>query len=350
MASPSLSQLLHADSALPPPPSQPRHPQRQHTPRPPSAQTAAQSPNTGDVSSTSLSAPGYAYPPPPSSVSPAASGSSNHLATPATSPAATSAAGSTNGSSLPKGHAANTSLYQCADCLRRYSRPEHLQRHIATHTLGKRFVCDVSSYPPSLLELRHGFELRWAITIDEQNTNWTTQICGKAFGRADLLKRHRTNHDDEGNGPKRRRINSSPGAGRVAHACQACAKARVKCEEMKPCTRCRNRNLTCEYASSEAGSAAAMHLLHLSANAHTHRSPTAPVASMGPDLKVEGMPSHTSHPLHMPGVPTPTTAAMTNPAYSQSNRSSPSTFANPPQANHEAAQLPTPETMIDHSE
>ncbi|CCC06441.1 hypothetical protein SMACR_04832 [Sordaria macrospora] len=75
-------------------------------------------------------------------------------------------------------------------------------RHIATHTLGKRFTCD---------------------------------ICSKAFARADLLKRHRTNHQDDSNGTnKRRRMNSSPGAGRVAHACQACAKARVKCDEMKP--------------------------------------------------------------------------------------------------------------------
>ncbi|KAH8889564.1 hypothetical protein GQ53DRAFT_723274 [Thozetella sp. PMI_491] len=128
-----------------------------------------------------------------------------------------------------KGHSNTQSLYQCADCLRRYSRPEHLQRHIATHTLGKRFTCDV---------------------------------CTKAFSRADLLKRHRANHFDE-NGTKRRRINSSPGAGRVAHACVACSKARVKCEELKPCARCKNRGINCEYAASED---AAMHLLHLSAN------------------------------------------------------------------------------------
>ncbi|KAK0657331.1 hypothetical protein B0T16DRAFT_401475 [Cercophora newfieldiana] len=128
----------------------------------------------------------------------------------------------------PKGHANTQSLYQCAECLRRYSRPEHLQRHIATHTLGKRFTCD---------------------------------ICSKAFSRADLLKRHRTNHQDD-NGAKRRRVITSPGASRVAHACLGCAKARVKCEEMKPCTRCQNRGIKCEYASPED---AAMHLLHLSA-------------------------------------------------------------------------------------
>lgn len=91
-----------------------------------------------------ISAPGYSYPPPPSTVSPAASGTDGTLVTPATSPTATSAPASANGSALPKGHATNSSLYQCAHCLKKYSRPEHLQRHIASHTLGKRFVCDVS--------------------------------------------------------------------------------------------------------------------------------------------------------------------------------------------------------------
>jgi uncharacterized Zn-finger protein len=66
-------------------------------------------------------------------------------------------------------HNGNTSLYQCADCQRRYSRPEHLARHIQTHTLGKRFFCD---------------------------------ICTKAFARADLLKRHAANHNTDSEGIK----------------------------------------------------------------------------------------------------------------------------------------------------
>ncbi|KAL8343286.1 hypothetical protein RB598_004569 [Gaeumannomyces tritici] len=105
----------------------------------------------------------------------------------------------------------------CADCLRRYARPEHLQRHIATHTLGKRFACDV---------------------------------CGKAFGRADLLKRHRANHEEDPTGMKKRRLASAPGAARVAEACAGCARARVKCEEVKPCARCRTRGIPCKYSSS----------------------------------------------------------------------------------------------------
>lgn len=138
----------------------------------------------------------------------------------------------------PRSHGGTTSLYQCADCQRRYSRPEHLARHIQTHTLGKRFFCPE---------------------------------CNKAFARADLLKRHAANHGSDSSGKKRKRIGGeSPNAGRVSHACRACAAARVKCEEMKPCTRCRNRNVTCEYGGDGAGSTAAMHLLHLSAHAVTN--------------------------------------------------------------------------------
>ncbi|KAI0394029.1 hypothetical protein F5Y17DRAFT_429694 [Xylariaceae sp. FL0594] len=124
-------------------------------------------------------------------------------------------------------HLITSSLYQCADCQRRYSRPEHLARHIQTHTLGKRFFC---------------------------------QICGKAFARADLLKRHTANHDNDGDGTKkRRRVDASPGSGRVSHACRSCAAARVKCEENKPCQRCQKKGLVCENAS-ESGSGSAMHL------------------------------------------------------------------------------------------
>jgi len=122
-------------------------------------------------------------------------------------------------SSSPRGHGGASNLYQCADCQRRYSRPEHLARHIQTHTLGKRFACT---------------------------------LCGKSFARADLLKRHAANHDpDDPSGTrKRRRMPSLATQDRVSHACRACASARVRCEEQKPCTRCRNRNLRCEYTAT----------------------------------------------------------------------------------------------------
>ncbi|KAI0863352.1 hypothetical protein F4860DRAFT_83408 [Xylaria cubensis] len=166
-------------------------------------------------------------------------------------------------------HLMTSSLYQCADCKKRYSRPEHLARHIQTHTLGKRFFC---------------------------------QVCGKAFARADLLKRHTANHDNDANGSKkRRRIDASPGSGRVSHACRPCAAARVKCEEVKPCQRCQKKGLACE---NEAGSAAAMHLLHLSADARSnsqtpstssHSSQVSPATSQDQRPLPLGTPLSTIH-------------------------------------------------------
>ncbi|KAB5551149.1 hypothetical protein GE09DRAFT_1125088 [Coniochaeta sp. 2T2.1] len=203
----------------------------------------------------------------------------------------------------PRSHSTTQSLYQCADCLKRYSRPEHLQRHIATHTLGKRFQCDV---------------------------------CSKAFSRADLLKRHRTNHSDD-NGTKRRRISSSPGAGRVAHACQACAKARVKCEETKPCTRCKNRSLNCEYGSSED---AAMHLLHLSATARTSE-----LQSPQGHLQEHASPDTGYSTPQLPlGAPPPAYHTQVNP---QLVAQTPSLTNN--QSLRDEPQLLTPDTMMDHS-
>ncbi|KAL2129077.1 hypothetical protein VTI74DRAFT_8269 [Chaetomium olivicolor] len=194
-------------------------------------------------------------------------------------------------------HSKTQSLYQCADCLRRYSRPEHLQRHIAAHTLGKRFTCD---------------------------------ICSKGFARADLLKRHRANHLDE-NGTKRRRFNSVPSASRVGQACQGCAKARVKCEEVKPCTRCKTRGLACEVASSED---AAMYLVHLSGNTMGHRHDSTP----DPPCP---FPSATGQPHHQLSRG-PTSSPFTHSVSPEESKEGITTPRHPRYS--EDSQLPTPET------
>lgn len=158
-------------------------------------------------------------------------------------------------------------LYACGHCGRRYSRPEHLQRHVQTHTLGRRFACS---------------------------------ICGKTFARADLKKRHETNHENDDT--KKRRRTTSLNTGRVTHACKACATARVKCQEEKPCQRCVRRGLTC--VSSEASSSAAMNLVHLSASA---RSKT-PVddehdsSNASAEYAPTSFPNPTSYPTDQPSL------------------------------------------------
>ncbi|KAF9769667.1 hypothetical protein IL306_012898 [Fusarium sp. DS 682] len=160
--------------------------------------------------------PSLSYPPPPVPV-----------------PSSTDSASGASSSAKPE---KGLALYACGHCGRRYSRPEHLQRHVQTHTLGRRFACS---------------------------------ICGKTFARADLKKRHETNHENDDT--KKRRRTTSLNTGRVTHACKACATARVKCQEEKPCQRCVRRGLTC--VSAEASSAAAMNLVHLSASARSSNTP-----------------------------------------------------------------------------
>lgn len=152
MASPTFDNILHADPGIQPSqshasrnrtPTQPQHhPQPLPLPLPPPPPQQNQPPSaTYDPASLT-----HYRRPSSSAASPAASGSSQAFSTPATSPAATLATSAANPAAQSTGHATNASLYQCAHCLKKYSRPEHLQRHIASHTLGKRFVCEVGLY------------------------------------------------------------------------------------------------------------------------------------------------------------------------------------------------------------
>ncbi|KAH9237592.1 hypothetical protein K456DRAFT_1830103, partial [Colletotrichum gloeosporioides 23] len=52
-------------------------------------------------------------------------------------------------------------LFQCSQCSRRYHRSEHLVRHVRSHTKQRPYVCN---------------------------------LCWKAFGRLDILRRHQVAH------------------------------------------------------------------------------------------------------------------------------------------------------------
>jgi len=60
----------------------------------------------------------------------------------------------------------------------------------------------------------------------------------------DLLKRHVTNHDSNAaNKRQRREITRDT---RVVQACEACSSSHLRCEDEKPCTRCRKKDILCQ--------------------------------------------------------------------------------------------------------
>ncbi|KAM0356113.1 hypothetical protein ACHAPU_000507 [Fusarium lateritium] len=98
----------------------------------------------------------------------------------------------------------------CHICRRVYERADHLTRHLRSHENARPYQCT---------------------------------RCPKRFNRADLLTRHETTHDRDGAAKDRPFIRRSD---RAAEACLNCAASKAKCEDQKPCSRCRSKSLTCQ--------------------------------------------------------------------------------------------------------
>ncbi|KAF2667908.1 hypothetical protein BT63DRAFT_304624 [Microthyrium microscopicum] len=113
-------------------------------------------------------------------------------------------------------------MFQCGVCKSGYDRSDHLIRHIRSHTKQRPFVCSV---------------------------------CTKGFARQDLLKRHLGTHNrDESTTSDRETpvINQSGRPSqRVQQACRSCAAKKLKCSELKPCGRCIEKNVRCEFEAEE---------------------------------------------------------------------------------------------------
>ncbi|KAK2785073.1 hypothetical protein FQN53_007966 [Emmonsiellopsis sp. PD_33] len=108
----------------------------------------------------------------------------------------------------------NSRFFQCGTCQQKYSRLDHLARHVRSHTREKPYICTV---------------------------------CSKSFSRTDLLKRHAAGHEDLPGDSKRKKRKRPPNApGRVTQACNTCATLHLKCEEQKPCRRCQLKDIPCE--------------------------------------------------------------------------------------------------------
>jgi hypothetical protein len=109
-------------------------------------------------------------------------------------------------------------LYQCGRCKAEYNRADHLTRHIRVHMRQRPFVCS---------------------------------LCPKAFARQDLMKRHEAIHlAHSSSGIPRMSQTTDYGIApvpRVIQACRRCASKKLKCTDEKPCGRCRQKELVCEY-------------------------------------------------------------------------------------------------------
>jgi hypothetical protein len=102
--------------------------------------------------------------------------------------------------------------HRCRICNRTYERIDHLSRHLRSHENARPFKCS---------------------------------HCPKRFNRQDLLNRHATVHERDigGEGSPKPLIRRTD---RATSACATCAATKVKCENEKPCRRCRNKNITCQ--------------------------------------------------------------------------------------------------------
>ncbi|KAH6620555.1 hypothetical protein C7974DRAFT_364213 [Boeremia exigua] len=142
-------------------------------------------------------------------------------------------------------------LFQCSSCKRSFTRADHLTRHVRAHTKQKPYICPV---------------------------------CSKGFARIDLLKRHVTNHSSESAAKRQKREITRDT--RVVQACEACSLSHLRCEDEKPCSRCKKKNIACKVPETspvddaEVNELDAVHaaqdLLDLS-NGFDYASPMAPL-------------------------------------------------------------------------
>ncbi|KAF3385084.1 hypothetical protein F1880_002076 [Penicillium rolfsii] len=147
--------------------------------------------------------------------------------------------------------------YQCSHCQRQFSRLDHLSRHVRT-----RKVALLQSTGPAA-----------DTALDTREKPFSCGVCGKAFSRNDLLKRHGCRHASQ------RRLDPPKPLGfttRVSQACKACAASKVKCDDTKPCGRCLKKNLTCIFEWNASDEAAQPQVENVELRRHCGRQENVP--------------------------------------------------------------------------
>jgi hypothetical protein len=70
------------------------------------------------------------------------------------------------------------------------------------------------------------------------------QACFILTSSRDLLKRHVSNHDSTAASKRNKRVITRDS--RVVQACEACSQSHLRCEDDKPCARCKKKNIPCQ--------------------------------------------------------------------------------------------------------
>ncbi|KAI0009959.1 hypothetical protein F4779DRAFT_336651 [Xylariaceae sp. FL0662B] len=154
----------------------------------------------------------------------------------------------------PASSKSNSKMVFCAYCGKSFTRKEHLERHIPSHTNVKPHRCSA---------------------------------CQLSFARRDLLQRHHSTYHEA-----RDPMEPLPGGvptipGRTPIACLNCAQAKTGCDKRVPCARCADKSLECTARFARRSSKAALRAAQASAAMSSHNQlplPPAPAATVNPSF------------------------------------------------------------------
>ncbi|CAA9965743.1 C6 transcription factor RegA [Pyrenophora teres f. maculata] len=137
-------------------------------------------------------------------------------------------------------------LFQCSTCKRSFTRADHLTRHVRARP--HRPSCNIVVTLLALFGRNRTADLA---STDTKSKPYICPVCSKGFARIDLLKRHVANHATEpANKRQKREIARDT---RVVQACEACSQSHLRCEDEKPCSRCKKKKIPCRVPDGAAG-------------------------------------------------------------------------------------------------
>ncbi|KAI9442819.1 hypothetical protein F5148DRAFT_798770 [Russula earlei] len=199
--------------------------------------------------------------------------------------------------------------HKCPVCQATFTRPQHVARHMRSHTGDRPYKC---------------------------------QHCGDQFARSDLLSRHVNKcHPNEkplvSSAPSRRKGTASASRATTSkQACDQCVQSTLPCDGANPCSKCVHRKTRCTYVkfhrqTAPLGPGHPARPSHDSSNP-AHPSLGAHPSSLNPYRLSDPFFLPNNGPLHPSTISQPTAAA-TNPLYAAHQ------FTFPPPPLHVSAPL-----------